>query len=46
MDFGRLLLQSYCGDPYSPILMIYSAYDAEERFWNTFNFCVGFSMRR
>ena len=27
MDFGRLSLQSYCDDPYCPILMIYSAYE-------------------
>ena len=27
MDFGRLPLQSYCDDPYSPILMIYGAYE-------------------
>ena len=27
MDFGRLPLQSYCDDPYSPILMIHGAYE-------------------
>ena len=27
MDFGRLPLQSYCDDPYSPIPMIYGAYE-------------------
>ena len=27
IDFGRLPLQSYCDDPYSPILMIYGAYE-------------------
>ena len=27
MDFGRLPLQSNCGDPYSPILMIHGAYE-------------------
>ena len=27
MDFGRLPLQSYCEDPYSPILMIHGAYE-------------------